>query len=43
MLQNLCSEKLTVAEAKELIAQLPGADEGGFINYADYITMMSTC
>ena len=34
---------LVLVQARDLIAQLPGADAEGFINYQDYISMMSTC
>lgn len=39
-LTNLSTEKLSRAEATELLAQVP-VDSRGFINYADYIAMMA--
>ena len=40
-LTNLAEEKLSRSEASELLAQLPDPDERGFINYADYISLMA--
>ena len=40
-LSNLSGEKLSRSEATELLSQMPAPDEKGFINYADYISMMA--
>ena len=40
-LSNLSGEKLSRSEATELLSQMPAPDEQGFINYADYISMMA--
>ena len=40
-LSNLSGEKLSRSEATELLSQMPAPHEKGFINYADYISMMA--
>ena len=40
-LSSLSGEKLSRSEATELLSRMPAPDEKGFINYADYISMMA--